>query len=379
MEQRVMAETFSLVRGGPMYRLLAPLGLSPRKQVGVAFAVTWLPLAILTVIEGTMRTGLVQMPFVRDLVVHARLLLALPIYLIAARFIDEGVDVIVEELLSRNVVRDHDRYRALVRSAERLRDSAAAEAIILLLALSRAFWAVHSHHISSWITLDAHTTLTKAGWWYAAVALPILFFVSGRWLWRFLIWSHFLMRVSRMELHLVASHPDCAGGIGLISMWHSRFSFILFAASAAFAGSIANLIRIHGHKLPDYAEVITGIVLIQFILVVLPLLAFSRTLLAFSREGKRVYGRLGMEYVRDFEEKWLRARVTNEPFLGSPDIQSLADLANSYEVVSQMRLILLKRQDAIRLIVLAAAPYAPLLLTMMSVREVLKLIASVVR
>jgi FixJ family two-component response regulator len=48
-------------------------------------------------------------------------------------------------------------------------------------------------------------------------------------------------------------------------------------------------------------------------------------------------GRLASRYVRDFERKWLGPGEPGEPLVGTPDLQSLADLANSVAVVREMR------------------------------------------
>ena len=58
--------------------------------------------------------------------------------------------------------------------------------------------------------------------------------------------------------------------------------------------------------------------------------------------------------------------------VGSGDIQSLADLAGSYEVVRTMHLVPIKRDDVLRLVVATLAPIVPLALTMMSFEELLK-------
>ena len=47
---------------------------------------------------------------------------------------------------------------------------------------------------------------------------------------------------------------------------------------------------------------------------------------------------LAARYAREFDRKWLRGGApADEPLLGSGDIQSLADLGNSYEVVKEMQ------------------------------------------
>ena len=51
-----------------------------------------------------------------------------------------------------------------------------------------------------------------------------------------------------------------------------------------------------------------------------------------KRTGNREYGALAERYVREFDTKWLRGGASSdEPLVGSGDIQSLSDLANSFE------------------------------------------------
>jgi hypothetical protein len=67
--------------------------------------------------------------------------------------------------------------------------------------------------------------------------------------------------------------------------------------------------------------------------------------------------------------------VQEEPLVGSADIQSLADLANSYEVVRGMRAVPFGRDAIIQLGVLALAPLLPLALTVLPAEEILKRLA----
>jgi hypothetical protein len=62
---------------------------------------------------------------------------------------------------------------------------------------------------------------------------------------------------------------------------------------------------------------------------------------------------------------------------GSADIQSLADLAGSFEIVQQMRLMP-TRQTILTLALFAVAPLAPLPLTMISGRELLERLVKMV-
>ena len=78
------------------------------------------------------------------------------------------------------------------------------------------------------------------------------------------------------------------------------------------------------------------LILVIFLMCVVlgPLLVFAPQLAQAKRLGEREYGKLAERYVREFDAKWLRGGAPpNEPLVGSGDIQSLADLGNSFEVV----------------------------------------------
>jgi hypothetical protein len=64
--------------------------------------------------------------------------------------------------------------------------------------------------------------------------------------------------------------------------------------------------------------------------------------------------------------------------VGSADIQSLADLANSYEVVRTMRLAPFSMGAILQLGAVTLASVAPLLLTMMPLEELLETLFGIV-
>jgi hypothetical protein len=57
--------------------------------------------------------------------------------------------------------------------------------------------------------------------------------------------------------------------------------------------------------------------------------------------------------------------------VGSGDIQSLADLGNSFEVIRTMRVVPFTKEAVVQLVVTTLAPVLPLTLTMVSVEELL--------
>jgi hypothetical protein len=83
--------------------------------------------------------------------------------------------------------------------------------------------------------------------------------------------------------------------------------------------------------------------------------------------------------VEGFRDKWIPAdSVNSEELLGSGDIQSLADLGNSFTVVQEMRLVPFTLKDVTRLAAATAAPMVPLLLLIWSPEEVIMQVLKVV-
>jgi hypothetical protein len=121
------------------------------------------------------------------------------------------------------------------------------------------------------------------------------------------------------------------------------------------------------------------VVLFLLCAVLGPLLVFAPQLSAARRKGLREYGTLAESYVREFDAKWLRAAApTNERLVGSADIQSLADLANSYEVVRTMSFAPFSKGAILQLAAATLVPVAPLLLTMMPLDQLLKILFGLV-
>jgi len=216
-------------------------------------------------------------------------------------------------------------------------------------------------------------TLTRTGFWYVYVSLPIFQFLLVRWFYRIVIWARFLWQVSRIHLALIPTHPDRVGGLGFLG--NVAYAFVPLAAAhgAMLAGTIANRIFYVGATLPDFKFQIGGMVVLVLCLVFAPFLVFSPQLAAAKRTGLREYGTLAERYVRDFDTKWVRGGApADEPFIGSGDIQSLADLNNSFDVVKTMRIAPITRESVIPVIAATLAPIVPLALTMMSFEDLLK-------
>ena len=380
------AQEFSLVHGGPLFQLLVRAHLSSDSLTLVArrvifFAlITWVPLLALAAHDGHLLDGDVAVPFLLDGETHIRFLVVVPLLLAAELVVHRRLMPVVRAFLDRDLISgaDDERFDEAIDSAFRLRNSVPAELLLFALVYGVGVLVVWRHTALDVSTWYAHAyagshRLYSAGIWYAYVSLPIFQFLLLRWYYRLYIWIRFLWQVSRLELSLVPTHPDLLGGLGFLANTVFAFSVLLVAHGAMLAAQIANRIFFGGAALQNFKEEIFVMLVFLLCLVFGPLLVFSPQLSRAKRQGLLEYGALAERYVRDFDGKWLRRGAQeSEPLMGSADIQSLADMGNSFAVVRTMRLAPIGRDAVLELAACVLVPLAPLLLTIMPVEDLVK-------
>jgi hypothetical protein len=382
---------FVLTDGGPTHRLELRLGIiqanSPRvvRRAFLSILVTWVPLLVISALQGTAAGDRVALSFLHDFAVHARFLLAVPILLLAETILGPRLARAASHFVESGLVAEDKfaEFDAAVERGLRWRDSTLAEVVIMLFAYIITFVNLLSMgvHVSTWyaIRTDAATTLTWSGWWFVLFCVPLLQFLTLRWLWRLFLWAQFLWRMNRLDLQLIATHPDQAGGLAFVGESERFFGIVLFACSAALAGVLANSIAYDKLPLSHFAPVIAVFVFLAVAVVLLPLLVFSGTLVDTKRLGLYQYGTLSTEYTSMFHRKWIiDARKPEEVLLGTGDIQSLADLGTSYSYVEGMNSLPMGPRTPLHLALACLIPIAPLLLTMMPLGEILKLVLKAV-
>jgi len=380
-------QNFSLVLGGPLFQLLRRSHLSGdtleliRQRIVVIALLAWLPLLALAALEGQALGGRAAIPFLLDVDVHVRFLVTLPLLIVAELVVHQRMRLVVSQFLERNLIPASalPRFDAAIASAFRLRNSVLAEVLLIAFVYIIGVLLLWRHYVAlTTITWYAMPTaeglkLSVTGLWYAYVSLPIFQFLLVRWYYRIFIWIRFLWQVSRIQLSLIPTHPDRVGGLGFLPNAVFAFMPLAVAHGALLAGLIANRIFYVGAALPDFKIEISVLAVFLLCLVLGPLLVFSPQLAQAKRTGNREYGALAERYVREFDAKWLRGGApADAPLVGSSDIQSLADLANSFEVVRTMQIAPITRDALIRLVVATLAPVVPLALTMMPLEELLR-------
>ena len=213
--------------------------------------------------------------------------------------------------------------------------------------------------------------LTWAGWWYSLVSLPLFQFLFWRWCWRLLIWGWLLRQTARLDLHLVPTHPDLAGGIGALGITQVSLSPLVFGLSAMLVASYAENLLFGGAELGSLALPLTSMVVGSVVVVLAPLALFAPKLLQVKERGLLQYGALASGYTRAFEMKWIRRPSTREELLGTADLQSLADLGNSFEVVRNMRIVPFSPSDVMLLAIACVLPMLPLVLIVLPLNELI--------
>jgi hypothetical protein len=180
--------------------------------------------------------------------------------------------------------------------------------------------------------------------------------------------------VSRIDLTLIPTHPDRAGGLLFLSSTVYALAPLLLAHGTILAGHIADRIFFVGASLLDFKLEIVTLVVLLLCVVLGPLLLFVPQMAEAKLIGLREYGALAQRYVRQFDSKWLRGDRPRdeEPLLGSVDIQSLADLSSSFDIVKSMNVVPFTKETVLQVGIMALVPIAPLVLTLIPLEELLK-------
>ena len=381
--------SFSLVGRDALERLERASGLAPRAGLGVGrrmlffAAFTWLP------IVGAKAVALSQLaesppePLLRHFGVHARCLIAIPLFIAAEALAASVLPRIVGYFVASGLVQDQAAFRSVVRGAERLRDSWIASAVLVGLTavgvVRAAETALDADALSWGVTAAAPLprALTFAGRWYLYVALPVFIYLGLRWLWRLAIWTVFLRRVSRLDLQLVPTHPDGAGGLGFLEQAPIVFAPVVFAISAVMASRWGHDVLYHGAHVAEMRLPVGLFVVVVLVLFLAPLLAFSGPLRRLKRRSLFEYGALVGRHGRLVERRWIRGESVDDDagLLSAPELGPVADTITLYEAITRIRPTAFRQGPAVTLAAAALIPMLPVFTIEVPLKDLLAKIA----
>ena len=180
------------------------------RRVIVITAMVWLPLLVLSSSRAAHgKKSVVEVPFFYDLEMHIRLLVALPLLIIAELFVHLHMRPVLGQFVERDLIPGGRDAALSMRRSPLPSDCATPRWLEVL--LDRA-WPMPSGvaaglgarksalDLTSWLrraSAGGRLQPSLAGWYLGFVSLPIFQFLLVRWYFRVFVWARCLWMVSR--------------------------------------------------------------------------------------------------------------------------------------------------------------------------------------
>jgi hypothetical protein len=211
------------------------------------------------------------------------------------------------------------------------------------------------------------------GWWLLYVSRPIFGALLAAWLWRLALVFVLLKRIARLDLSIVPTHPDGAGGLGFVKDVPKAFSLLAFATSAVVASRLAHDVIYHGAGVQSLKGVLAGFVVLVVVICVAPLLALAGPLAAAKRRALLEYGDLIGKHGRLVRQRWILGEApADDALLQAVEIGPVADTLAIYDAVGRMRAVPLGKSTLLGIAIPTLIPIVVLISTQVPIKEVLK-------
>ncbi len=364
-------------RGAGRVHLRVP-ALTWRARAFLFAAVTWLPLAILTIIEGTFRGR--GWTFSRDIGSYVRFLLVGPLLVAIEPWVERELSTLIPSLRTSALVPVERRpvFDRFLERQEAWRRAYGPQVLLLLLSYAIAAITVGERAARGdqpWLFgAGAPGPLSWAGWWWVLVAGPLFAHVVLRWLWRFGVWTALLFRLASLPARVFGTHADCMGGLLGVAKHHHVFIFLPLSLSLMAAATGANVIFHRGVPLASLRHVEILIVALELVVFIGPLLFFTPLMVAARRRAAARYGAVAAHHATHLEHKIDAALADQKstPRLSADVLEEEAHLSASFEDVREMTSAPLTRESLVMFILACTGPLLLLELTEMPAGEILE-------
>ncbi len=375
---------FLAFHGGPFFRLQSRLKLlrqdalrvGPRSALFVALA--WgVPFALGLPRSFSLESG--QGAYLADLGVWAKFFIGIGAFVLAEQHVEKGLRASLSQFLQGSLVAPTCASAAasIVASALHQRDSWVAEVACLALAVSAStlsYLNFHRAESSSWAVeyLLEDNVITLAGWWSICFSLPLFVFLFMRVAWRHFVWLRMLRRFAKLELFLVATHPDGKGGLAFLGQYPNAYAMFVFGMSCAIAAAVAK------HTLQDdlstatLSMVMSGWLAIVASFFAYPLSAFTSPLVRLKEQGLSLLSIQATQFCRAAERKALGRNIISD---STPEADTeLSDPGKHYESMRKLSTILFSRAAVVPVAAAALIPFAVLGAIKLPYKEVLSVL-----
>jgi hypothetical protein len=382
---------FRMSEGGPFHDMLTRQQWlsTPKKRVVFFLCLVWLPLMIISLFENTLIGG-VEMPFLHDVSMQVRLLVALPILILMSHTVDKMINEVTTGL-SNELLTAGDRdlmLNSVYTKAKQLLHSSLSEIIMLVIIIGSTAGMVKSGVFSglgnaatSWMTavIDGEKSMSIAGYWSVFVTIPIVQFYLLRWFWRYFVWVFLLFRFSKCDLRLLPTHADKSGGLGIVLLAQRNFSMFFVAIGVILSGQLVADLIMDPDSFNTIRSEVVGFILLCILLLLFPLSFFSKSLYKTKSEGLLRLSTLSTDLSRKFEREWVNDQPVDH-ILEKREIDPslIYDYAGMYNSVEELRVVPVTLQAIISLGLLLFLPFTPLLFIHFSIGELMQKIAGIV-
>jgi hypothetical protein len=378
----------SLVRGDILYRLQRRIGLIPPDGPGIGrralfwslFA--WLPIALWAWYTGrALPPAVVQEPLLGHFGIHVRFLVAVPLFILAEGMAHGLTMQLLPYFVQSGVVpeREMARFREVLAGITKLRDTAMPWIAILAFVVAALTITdiVREPHEAAW-ALEGDGSARHLGFgvlWFLYVGRPIYLTLLIGWVWRVILMFLLFRGVASLDLAIVPTHPDRAGGLGFLERFPKAFAPVVLAAGAVLAAGWAHDVVYHGVSVQSLRLPMIAFVVTALLVFLSPLLVFAGPLLKARKQALLDYGALVGGHGRLVRERWIEGRdVKGDAILNAPELGPVADTVSLYEAVKAMRVVPLGKASVAPILLAAAAPMLVVLAIEVPVKDILKML-----
>jgi len=375
----------SLIRDDLLFRLQRRVGLIPGQGLGTArravfFALlTWLPIVVWAAYMNRIWPGTVDDPLLRHYGVHVRFLLAVPLLILGEGTMHKLSTTLIPYFLTSGLVKATQKqdFVNIIQDITRLRNRTLPWVVIAVLIVA---WAVlepvdagsELAHELNWALIGGPGNFGFGGWWFMYVSRPIFNALLAAWLWRLVLVFLLMKRIARLDLAIVPTHPDGAGGLGFLERFPKAFSLFAFAVSAVLASRLAHTVVYHGVNVQSLKGLFVVFMVVLIGICLAPLLAFIGSLATAKRRALLEYGILVGEHGRLVRRRWILGEtVADDPVLQAPELGPVADILTLYEAVKKMHVMPIGKSSVLAIAFPALIPIALLFSIQMPIKDLL--------
>ena len=373
--------------GGPFYELQRRLGMLREnamhagRRAAIFVGLAWGVPLLLSLIEGHALGTRDEGPFLLDFGAWARFFIAVGLFLLSETEVEEGLREKIRQFVRAPVLAPSSFAAAAdaVATALKRRSSELAEIVCLAIAILGAFalWEQWHHaEASTWAVQveDGAAHITLAGWWAICFSAPIFYFLMLRGFWRYIVWALLLWRISRLDLRLVASHPDGKGGLGFVAEYPNAYALFVFGVSSAAAIVVVRHVFDSGISSVTFGYIISAWLAIVLVFFGFPLVAFTKPLGELKRKALEDLGAQATLFHRQAERTLLGHNlVANDPAEAAP-VPPVADPSGQYAISRKFSIFLLSRTSLVPIAAAALVPFAIAGATKLPYKEVFALV-----